>query len=65
MFQTRPIANPAVAEHFDGDQDAEDAGVFLDAPALLAHLRDSGLTSLADHIVLEFKAGLRDYKRQK
>ncbi|KOB79405.1 RAD50-interacting protein 1, partial [Operophtera brumata] len=62
---TRPIANLAVAEHLDGDHEAEEAGVFLDAPALLAHLRDSGLTSLADHIVLEFKAGLRDYKRQK
>ncbi|XP_035433109.2 RAD50-interacting protein 1 [Spodoptera frugiperda] len=62
---TMPIANPAVAEPLTGEDEAEEAGVFAEAPALLARLRDSGLASLAEHILLEFKAGLKDYKRQK
>ncbi|KAH9633445.1 hypothetical protein HF086_004159 [Spodoptera exigua] len=61
---TMPIANPAVAEPLTGEDEAEEAGVFAEAPALLARLRDSGLASLAEHILLEFKAGLKDYKRQ-
>lgn len=55
----------AVTEPLPGDTDAEEAGVFAEAPALLAHLRDAGLAALAEHILLEFKAGLREYKKQK
>ncbi|CAG9786222.1 unnamed protein product [Diatraea saccharalis] len=62
---TSPIANLAVTEPLSGDTDAEEAGVFAEAPALLAHLRDAGLAALTEHILLEFKAGLRDYKKQK
>ncbi|CAH0397943.1 unnamed protein product [Chilo suppressalis] len=62
---TSPIANLAVTEPLSGDTEAEEAGVFAEAPALLAHLRDAGLAALAEHILLEFKAGLRDYKKQK
>ncbi|KAL0892967.1 hypothetical protein ABMA27_014637 [Loxostege sticticalis] len=62
---TSPIANLAVTEPLPGDTDAEEAGVFAEAPALLAHLRDAGLAALAEHILLEFKAGLREYKKQK
>uniref|UniRef100_A0A2A4J1C9 RAD50-interacting protein 1 n=1 Tax=Heliothis virescens TaxID=7102 RepID=A0A2A4J1C9_HELVI len=62
---TSPIVNLAVTEPLTGEDEAEEAGVFAEAPALLARLRDSGLASLADHILLEFKAGLKDYKRQK
>ncbi|CAB3253495.1 unnamed protein product [Arctia plantaginis] len=66
MFDpTMPIANLAVTEPLKGEEDTEEAGVFAEAPALLARLRDQGLASLADHILLEFKAGLKDYKRQK
>ncbi|XP_053607174.1 RAD50-interacting protein 1 [Plodia interpunctella] len=61
---TSPIANLAVTEPL-GEEDAEEAGVFAEAPALLGHLRDAGLAALAEHILLEFKAGLRDYKKQK
>ncbi|XP_013199774.2 RAD50-interacting protein 1 [Amyelois transitella] len=61
---TSPIANLAVTEPL-GAEDAEEAGVFAEAPALLAHLRDAGLAALSEHILLEFKAGLRDYKKQK
>lgn len=57
--------NLAVTEALQGEEDTEEAGVFAEAPALLARLRDQGLTSLAEHILLEFKAGLKDYKRQK
>lgn len=64
-LQTSPIANLAVTEPLSGDTDAEEAGVFAEAPALLAHLRDAGLAALDEHILLEFKAGLRDYKKQK
>ncbi|KAM3964419.1 RAD50 interactor 1 [Aphomia sociella] len=62
---TSPIANLAVTEPLAGDSAGEEAGVFAEAPALLAHLRDAGLAALADHILLEFKASLRDYKKQK
>lgn len=62
---TCPIANLAVTEPLKGEEETEEAGVFAEAPALLARLRDQGLTSLAEHILLEFKAGLKDYKRQK
>lgn len=57
--------NLAVAEPLTGEDEAEEAGVFAEAPALLARLRDAGLAALAEHILLEFKAGLKDYKRQK
>ncbi|KAJ8728082.1 hypothetical protein PYW08_016467 [Mythimna loreyi] len=62
---TSPIVNLAVTDPLTGEDEAEEAGVFAEAPALLARLRDSGLASLAEHILLEFKAGLKDYKRQK
>ncbi|XP_049869018.1 RAD50-interacting protein 1 [Pectinophora gossypiella] len=62
---TSPIANLTVTDPLPGDEDAEEAGVFAEAPALLAHLRDAGLAALADRILLEFKATLRDYKKQK
>lgn len=68
---TSPIANLAVTEPLStmGAEGAggvtEEAGVFAEAPALLAHLRDAGLAAIADHILLEFKASLRDYKKQK
>ncbi|XP_026725040.1 RAD50-interacting protein 1 [Trichoplusia ni] len=62
---TAPIVNLAVAEPLTGEDEAEEAGVFAEAPALLARLRDAGLAALAEHILLEFKAGLKDYKRQK
>ncbi|KAI5651976.1 RINT-1 / TIP-1 family domain-containing protein [Phthorimaea operculella] len=57
------IANLRVAEPLQ-DEDTEAAGVWAEAPALLAHLRDAGLTAMADRILLEFKAALRDYKKQ-
>ncbi|XP_030035730.1 RAD50-interacting protein 1 isoform X2 [Manduca sexta] len=60
-----PIANLAVTEPLGVDEDIEVAGVFAEAPALLARVRDAGLAILSEHILLEFKAGLRDYKRQK
>ncbi|CAG5031588.1 unnamed protein product [Parnassius apollo] len=61
-----PIANLAVTEPLARESgQEEEAGVFAEAPALLAHLRDSGLSALADHILLEFKATIRDYKKQK
>ncbi|XP_047529205.1 RAD50-interacting protein 1 [Vanessa atalanta] len=61
---TSPITNLAVAEPLV-DEDLEEAGVFGDAPALLAHLRDAGVAALAEHILLEFKATIRHYKKQK
>lgn len=64
LFQTSPIANLAVAEPLT-DELPEDAGVFMDAPALLGHLRDEGVAALSVHIMLEFKATIRDYKKQK
>lgn len=60
-----PIVNLAVTEPLQGEDDTEEAGVFAEAPALLARLRDQGLASLAEHILLEFKAGFKDYKRLK
>ncbi|XP_075973425.1 RAD50 interactor 1 [Anticarsia gemmatalis] len=62
---TCPIVNLAVTEPLQGEEDTEEAGVFTEAPGLLARLRDQGLAALADHILLEFKASLKDYKRQK
>ncbi|XP_026317786.1 RAD50-interacting protein 1 [Hyposmocoma kahamanoa] len=59
-----PIANLSVTDKLPGDDEAEEAGVFAEAPALLAHLRDAGLAALADRILLEFKASIRDYKKQ-
>ncbi|CAH2106494.1 unnamed protein product [Euphydryas editha] len=61
---TSPIANLAVAEPLD-DEDTEEAGVFGDAPALLAHLRDSGVAAMTEYVLLEFKANARNYKKQK
>ncbi|XP_063534070.1 RAD50-interacting protein 1 [Cydia strobilella] len=61
---TSPIANLSVTEPLSND-DSEEAGVFAEAPALLARLRDAGLTALADHALLEFRAAMRDYRRQK
>ncbi|CAH0719433.1 unnamed protein product, partial [Brenthis ino] len=61
---TSPIANLAVAEPLT-DELPEDGGVFADAPALLGHLRDEGIAALSVHIMLEFKATIRDYKKQK
>ncbi|XP_050346271.1 RAD50-interacting protein 1 isoform X2 [Nymphalis io] len=61
---TSPITNLAVAEPLV-EEDMEEAGVFGDAPALLAHLRDAGVGVLAEHIMLEFKATIRHYKKQK
>ncbi|KAJ0177152.1 hypothetical protein K1T71_007161 [Dendrolimus kikuchii] len=62
---TSPIANLAVTEPLPGEEFEEEAGVFAEAPALLARLRDAGLAALAEHILFEFKAGLRNYKTQK
>ncbi|KAL4712322.1 hypothetical protein ACJJTC_004084 [Scirpophaga incertulas] len=59
------IANLSVTEPLNEDTEAEESGVFAEAPGLIAHLRDSGLTALGDHIMMEFKAGLRDYTNQK
>ncbi|XP_034830653.1 RAD50-interacting protein 1 [Maniola hyperantus] len=59
-----PIANLAVAEPL-AEEDAEEGGVFGDAPALQAHLKDSAIAALVEHILLEFKATIRDYKKQK
>ncbi|XP_059045414.1 RAD50-interacting protein 1 [Achroia grisella] len=59
---TEPLWNPAVDGSASG---AEEAGVFSEAPTLLAHLRDAGLAAIIDHILFEFRASLRDYKKQK
>ncbi|XP_063825281.1 RAD50-interacting protein 1 [Ostrinia nubilalis] len=58
-----PIASMVITTTMPENPDAEDAGVFGEAPSLLARLRDSGLADLSEHILLEFKAGLRDYKK--
>ncbi|CAH2246959.1 RAD50-interacting protein 1 [Pararge aegeria] len=59
-----PIVNLAVAEPL-AEEDTEEGGVFGDAPALQAHLRDSGIAALVEHIMLEFKATIREYKKQR
>ncbi|XP_072932060.1 RAD50-interacting protein 1 isoform X2 [Epargyreus clarus] len=47
------------------DDTLEDGGAFGEAPALLATLRDAGLAALVEHILFEFKATTREYKKQK
>ncbi|XP_045448874.1 RAD50-interacting protein 1 [Melitaea cinxia] len=64
QYDITPITNLAVAEPLD-DEDTEEAGVFGDAPALLAHLRDSGMAVMTEYVLLEFKANSRNYKNQK
>lgn len=39
--------------------------IWGDAPDLLMRLRDIGLYTISDHIVLEFKAAIKEYKNQK
>ncbi|KAI8435863.1 hypothetical protein MSG28_004076 [Choristoneura fumiferana] len=46
-------------------QAAEEAGVWAEAPGLLGRLRDAGLKALVDHAFMEFKAAMREYRRQK
>ncbi|XP_032519394.2 RAD50-interacting protein 1 isoform X1 [Danaus plexippus] len=53
-----PGASPSSSE-------VEEGAVFCESPALLAHLRDAGIAALAEHILLEFKATIREYKKQK
>ncbi|XP_028043973.1 RAD50-interacting protein 1 [Bombyx mandarina] len=62
---TAPIANLAVTEPLSGDEDMEEAGVFAEAPALLSRLLNAALDAISEHITLEFKASIRDYKKQK
>ncbi|XP_068631637.1 RAD50-interacting protein 1 [Battus philenor] len=60
------VSNKSVNTELPSDTDqAEEAGVFGEAPGLLAHLRDSGLASLSEHILLEFSAAIHDYKMLK
>ncbi|XP_045529430.1 RAD50-interacting protein 1 [Pieris brassicae] len=65
QYDTRTIANPAVAEPLPEGDGGEDGGVFGDAPALLHHLRQAGLTALVQFLVVEFRDHLHDYKSLK
>ncbi|XP_052740464.1 RAD50-interacting protein 1 [Bicyclus anynana] len=58
------IVNLAVAEPL-AEEDPEEGGVFVDAPALQDLLKHMGVSALVEHILLEFKATIRDYKNQK
>ncbi|CAG4980049.1 unnamed protein product [Colias eurytheme] len=58
-YDTTPLANPAVTF------DENDVGVFGDAPALLLHLRQASLASLIHFMILEFRADIHSYKKQK
>ncbi|XP_047513348.1 RAD50-interacting protein 1 isoform X2 [Pieris napi] len=64
QYNIRTIANPAVAEPLPKG-DVEDGGVFGDAPALLHHLRQAGLTALVQFVIVEFREHLNDYKSLK
>ncbi|KPJ08133.1 RAD50-interacting protein 1 [Papilio machaon] len=63
---SQKLANLSATDALACDADQlEESGVFGEAPSLLAHLRDAGLSALSDHILLEFKATIREYKKLK
>ncbi|XP_041977913.1 RAD50-interacting protein 1 [Aricia agestis] len=61
----RLIAEQILNVDTTAEDDLEDDGAFAEVSGLLAHLRNAGLALLAEHIILEFKATIRDYKKQK
>ncbi|GBP33625.1 RAD50-interacting protein 1 [Eumeta japonica] len=63
LIPVSPLMAPP--EFLETNGDTDEPGVWDGAPGLLLRLRDAGLTALAEHIMLEFKATLRDYSGQK
>ncbi|XP_050673037.1 RAD50-interacting protein 1 isoform X3 [Leptidea sinapis] len=59
-----PTATTTAGEPVEEDSD-EDAGVFEDAPALFYHLRQAGLTSIIQFMLIEFREELREYRNLK
>ncbi|CAH2037616.1 unnamed protein product, partial [Iphiclides podalirius] len=65
QIQPSDVKSPLAENPSVPGERAEEGGVFSEAPELLALLCDAGLAALAEHILLEFKATIRDYKRLK